>query len=119
MTSVNFLSTSYLLLLIPGLPLLLAICLMSGILRRSALLFAPWAALPALLTTLFLALAPTLASEIVIKLPWLLLGTYLGFDETAKMFLVFTTLVWLAAGVYSIGYFKVPADKLRFLSGFY
>ena len=109
MTSVNFFSSPTILLLIPGLPLFLALSLMSGVLRRATLLLAPWAALPALLMTLFLA------PDIIIKLPWLLLGTHLGFDETARMFLLFTALVWLAAGVYSMGYFKTAAGRSRFL----
>ncbi len=49
-------------------------------------MLAPWAALPALLMTLFLA------PDTIIKLPWLLLGTHLGFDETARIFLLFTAL---------------------------
>lgn len=102
----------FILLFVPGFPLLLAVSLMSGVMNRTALLFAPWAALPAL----FMALFPV--PDIITKLPWLLLGSYLGFDEIARVFLLFTALVWLAAGVYSIGYFKEPSARSHFFSWF-
>ena len=112
MEQVNTLSSSLVLLLAPGLPLLLAVSLMSGALSRAALVLAPWAALPALLMSLFLS------PDIILKLPWLFLGTHLGFDETARMFLMFTALVWLTAGVYSMGYFTDPSARSRFLTWF-
>ena len=66
------------LLLVPGLPLLVATGLMSGPLRRSAILLAPWAAFPAFVASL------VLTPGITLELPWLLFGTRLGFDETAS-----------------------------------
>jgi formate hydrogenlyase subunit 3/multisubunit Na+/H+ antiporter MnhD subunit len=112
MEQVNTLSSSLVLLLAPGLPLLLAVSLMSGAMSRAALVLAPWAALPAFLISLFLS------PDMILKLPWLLLGTHLGFDETARMFLMFTALVWLTAGVYSMGYFKDSLARARFLTWF-
>jgi hypothetical protein len=47
------------LLLVPGLPLLLAMGLMSGQLRRVAILLVPWAVFPALVVPL--ALTPGIA----------------------------------------------------------
>lgn len=100
------------LLLISGLPLLLAIALMLSPLRRFALWFAPWAALPALVVSLLMV------PGVSVELPWLLLGSHLGFDETARVFLFFTALLWLVAGVYSTGYFSESCARARFLSWF-
>ncbi len=100
------------LLLISVLPLLLAIALMLPPLRRFALWFAPWAALPALVVSLLMV------PGVSVELPWLLLGSYLGFDETAGVFLFFTALLWLVAGVYSTGYFSESCSRARFLSWF-
>lgn len=100
------------LFLVPALPLLLAVALMLSPLRRFALWFAPWAALPALVVSLLMV------PGVGVELPWLLLGSYLGFDETARIFLFFTSLLWLVAGVYSTGYFSEPCSRARFLSWF-
>ena len=101
-----------LLLSVSVVPLLLAIALMLTSLRRFALLFAPWAALPALFLSLLMPLGVT------IELPWLLLGSHLGFDETARIFLFFTALLWLMAGIYSTGYFSRNSSRSRFLIWF-
>ncbi len=63
--------------------------------RRSAL---PWVALgplPALVAVLAVPLGTELA------MPWLFLGTQLGLDATARVYLGFTALLWLAAGLYT------------------
>jgi formate hydrogenlyase subunit 3/multisubunit Na+/H+ antiporter MnhD subunit len=60
--------------------------------RALGLRLAPWTPLPALL----LALAAPIPYEF--DLPWLLLGTRLGLDDTGRVFLLFTALIWLAAG---------------------
>ena len=52
-------------------------------------------AAPALLAALALPDGATL------ELPWLLLGTSLALDATGRVFLLFTALLWLAAGVYA------------------
>lgn len=101
-----------LLLSVSVVPLLLAIALMLTSLRRFALLFAPWAALPALFVSLLMP------PGVTIKLPWLLLGSHLGFDETARIFLFFTALLWLVAGIYSTGYFSRHSSRSRFFIWF-
>ncbi|MBK1647328.1 complex I subunit 5 family protein [Rhabdochromatium marinum] len=55
----------------------------------------PPGALPALLTAV---LAPT---GLQLDLPWLILGTTLGLDATARLYLLFTALLWLVAGVFA------------------
>ena len=104
--------SAFLLLSVSALPLLLAMALMLPSLRRFALPFAPWAALPALLVSVLMPLG------ISVDVPWLLLGSHLGFDETARVFLFFTSLLWLVAGIYSVGYFSECSAKARFLTWF-
>ena len=58
----------------------------------------PWVALgpvPALAAALLVPVGTEL------PLPWLFLGTHLALDATAQVYLAFTALVWLAAGVYA------------------
>ncbi len=89
-------------LLLPlGLALLVA--LPAG--RAWGLRLAPLAPVPAL--TLVLATPEGLTLDV----PWLLLGARLGLDETGHSFLLFTGLVWFAAGFYARGYLR--ADPRR------
>ena len=54
-----------------------------------------------------LAVLPALAAAVlvpegtVLDVSWLLLGTHLGLDPTGRMFLLFSALVWLFAGLYA------------------
>lgn len=76
---------------------LIAPLLLAGLLgfppgRALVTRLAPWAPLPALI----LALAAP--APVALDLPWLLLGTRLGLDDAGRVFLLFTALIWLAAG---------------------
>lgn len=88
------------LMAVPGLPLLLAILLPAARSRRLGLTLAPWAALPGLL----IALAGWPATAVT--LPWLLLGTSLQVGELQRLFLFFTSALWLATSVYARAYFR-------------
>lgn len=103
---------SVLLVLTPVFPLLLAMGLMTGLLRKTALILAPVAALPALV------LAFTIEPSITVELSWLLFGSSLTFDDTARYFMLFTSLLWLVAGVYSVGYFSDHSTRKRFFIWF-
>lgn len=103
---------SILLLLTPAFPLLLAIGLMTGLFRKTAFILAPVAALPALI------LALTVEPTITMELPWLLFGSTLIFDDTSRYFMLFTSLLWLVAGVYSVGYFSDRSARKRFFIWF-
>ncbi len=81
-----------------ALPLLLALGLLIRPVRGIALVLAPWGALPALV----LALGGL--GDHVLELPWLMLGTRLGLDDTARVFLFFSALLWLCAGIYARAY---------------
>ena len=82
-----------LLVLAPLLPLLLAPLMPLAVARRWQWILA-LAALPALLLAL---LAPVGSA---VTLPWLLLGVHLELDAVGQLFLLFSSLIWLATGVY-------------------
>ena len=101
-----------LLLLAPVFPLLLAIGLMTGLLRQVTFRLAPWAALPALVLSL------TSMADSKLELPWLLLGAQMGLDDTARYFMFFTSLLWLVAAIYTVGYLSQHAARARFFIWF-
>jgi formate hydrogenlyase subunit 3/multisubunit Na+/H+ antiporter MnhD subunit len=93
-------------------PLLLAALLWLPAGRALGLRLAPWAPLPALL----LALAAPAPFEL--ELPWLLLGSRLGLDETGRVFLLFSALIWLAAGWFARAWLADDARRHGF-AGFF
>lgn len=50
------------------------------------------------------------------RMPWLLLDLRLRLDETGVVFLRFTSLVWLAAGLYARGYLRTDPAAPRFFA---
>lgn len=98
-------------LTVVGLPLLLALLLPVARLRSPAQLLMPWAAAPAL------GLALLVSQEVVVELP-LLLGMRLGLTSLTRVFLLFTALLWIIAGVYAQSYLAHDAGFRRFC-GFY
>jgi formate hydrogenlyase subunit 3/multisubunit Na+/H+ antiporter MnhD subunit len=72
----------------------------------------PWAALPGL------ALALLAPPGLALDLPWLLTGLRLELDGTGRVFLLFTALLWVLAGVYARGYLATDAHASRF-AGFF
>jgi formate hydrogenlyase subunit 3/multisubunit Na+/H+ antiporter MnhD subunit len=63
--------------------------------------YARWIMLVAPLPALLAAIMVPVGTSI--SLPWLLLGTELGLDETGRVFLLFSGLLWLVAGLYGAG----------------
>ncbi len=63
--------------------------------RRPLALWPVWATTPAVLLALFGH------SHAPLELSWLILGTRLSLDETGRIFLLLTSLLWLLAGLYS------------------
>ena len=82
------------LLLAPGLPLAMALLWAFAPLRPTISRWAHWAPLPALVLALFGRSGETA------ELSWLLLGSSLGLTPISQVFLFFTALIWLAAGLY-------------------
>ncbi len=80
-------------LLMIGLPLLLAVAALFPRLRPMAVALGPWSALPVL------GLALWSPSHLAVELPWLFLDMHLGLDEVGQYFLVGTVLVWTLVGV--------------------
>jgi formate hydrogenlyase subunit 3/multisubunit Na+/H+ antiporter MnhD subunit len=69
-------------------------------------------ALPALAAALWLSPGVTL------EVPWLLMGSRLGLDETGRLFLAFTAVLWLAAGLYAAHSLKGTPHGGRFRTYF-
>lgn len=78
--------------------------------RRWGVRWGPWAALPALLLAVFGA------SGTEIHLPWLLLGSAFGLDDTGRVFLSLTAAVWLLAGLYAKTYLREDPGRVRYFA---
>lgn len=97
------------LLLAPGIPLLLALLLMMPRGQRVGRMLAPVAAAPALgLVALGRVDAP-------LSVSWLTLEARVGLDRTGLVFLFFTSLIWLLAGLYARRSLASDPDRVRFL----
>ena len=71
---------------------------------------APWTAAMALAAVI------VVRPEVTIDLPWLMLGARIGLDVTGQLFLAFTSLLWLLAGVYARSYLRNDAARHRFFA---
>ncbi|MBU0965872.1 MAG: complex I subunit 5 family protein [Proteobacteria bacterium] len=96
----------------PGFPLVIALGLMVPSCRRLAFLMASWAPLPALLASLY---GP---SAIAVEVPWFFMGSLIGLDRTGQIFLFFTSLLWLVAGIFGRDYLAADEKKYRFFGYF-
>jgi hydrogenase-4 component B len=77
--------------------------------------FIPFGALgaaPGLLAALTVPVGTTLDQ------PYLLLGTIFHFDLTARLFLLFTALLWLIAGIFAAVYLRQDGRRGRFFAFF-
>lgn len=88
-------------------PLLLGLCAAWPAWRGRALWVLPAAPLPALACALFWTTEPTLA-------PDLLLGVVLVLDAPGALLLGVVALIWLAGGIFAIGYFRAPRKPAVF-----
>lgn len=94
-------------------PLLLAAAMAFRAFRSVALTLAPWAALPALLVASF---SP---AGVSVELPWLLFGSELGLaEDTDRLFLLFTALLWWLAGMFAQSYVVNRPSRNRFFRYF-
>jgi formate hydrogenlyase subunit 3/multisubunit Na+/H+ antiporter MnhD subunit len=90
------------------LPLAVSVLLLIAPIRAAVLRLAPVTPLPALA----LALLAPLGTEV--DVPWLLLGSSFGIDQTGRSFLLFTSFVWLVSGWYARGYLHNDPRRSRF-----
>lgn len=95
-----------------ALPLVLALMLLWRPWHDVVLRALPLAALPALL------LAILGGQPIAVELPYLLLGAQWGLDPTARVFLLFSSVLWIAAGAYTRAYLGDSARRGQF-AGFF
>mgnify|MGYP002639467953 CR=1 FL=1 len=98
-----------LLFLSVGWPLLILYMLIVKKMHSTALYLAPWAAIPALMAAVFIT-----PDTIEWNLPWLLLGSKVGLDQTGKVFLLLAGLLWTVAGIYAKTYFPDIGKQVRF-----
>jgi formate hydrogenlyase subunit 3/multisubunit Na+/H+ antiporter MnhD subunit len=89
-------------------PLALAALVILPRSRAAVLKLAPWAPLPAL------ALAVLAREPLLLELPDVLTGLALGVDDTGRVFLLFTSLIWLAAGWFARGWLADDTRRVRF-----
>jgi multicomponent Na+:H+ antiporter subunit D len=89
-------------------PLIFALLFIFPPWRNTILTLAPWTALPALLMVLLNW------PKVEINLSWLLLESRLGMDETGRVFLGFTSFIWIISGLYGVSYFRQDPLKFRF-----
>lgn len=94
-------------------PLVLTVLLAFRVTRPRALRLAPWAALPMLGVGLLLG-----PGQFSARLPGLLLGSHVGLDGSAPVFLLLAALLWTLAGVYARAWFPQPARRFRFFAFF-
>lgn len=80
--------------------------------RAPGLFLAPWAGIPALALAIYPGYSPWL------NLPDVLLDTRLGLDETGRIFLLFTALLWMLAGIYARAYLASDGALHRFFGFF-
>jgi formate hydrogenlyase subunit 3/multisubunit Na+/H+ antiporter MnhD subunit len=62
--------------------------------------------------TLVLAIAG--GTGMHVELPWILTGVSFGLDELGRVFLLFSSLLWMAAGLYARVYMKDDQRSVRF-----
>jgi len=98
----------FLMVAVFGLPLALGIGLSIKRWHPAIIRLAPWAALPALA-----ALAWVTPDQIV-SIPWLLLKLHLALDPIGRIFLFFTSVLWLLAGIYAQSYLAADTRRVKF-----
>jgi formate hydrogenlyase subunit 3/multisubunit Na+/H+ antiporter MnhD subunit len=74
--------------------------------------YASWVMIAAPLPALLAAAAVPVGSSV--SLPWLLLGVQLGLDDTGRVFLLFSGLLWLLASLYAAGSLAGDHKATRF-----
>jgi formate hydrogenlyase subunit 3/multisubunit Na+/H+ antiporter MnhD subunit len=103
---------SVLLLAASGLPLAMAIALAVPGLRSRVASLAPFAGVPALALALFGS------SDADLRIPWVLEHTVLVMDATARVFLGFTSVLYMAAARYASVYLREDERATRFFALF-
>jgi formate hydrogenlyase subunit 3/multisubunit Na+/H+ antiporter MnhD subunit len=96
------------LMLGPGLPLVLGLALLVRSWQAALNRLGAWSALPAVVV------AVLLPSGVYGEFSWLVLTVRLGVDDTGRVFLFFTALLWLLAGMFGRSYLVRDKRQARF-----
>lgn len=99
-------------LAVPGVPIILTALLFAPRSRALGVALAPWAALPGLIVAI------VGGPDQPVELGWLLVGMTLDVDALRRPFLLFSSLLWLAAGLYASAYHRDDARRAR-MFGFF
>jgi len=91
-----------------GLPLALGIGLSIIRWQPAIIRLAPWSALPALAAVLWVP------SGEIVSIPWVLLKMHLAMDPIGRLFLLFTSILWLLSGIYAHSYLASDPRRGRF-----
>jgi len=97
-----------LMLAVFGLPLVLASGLPIKNWQPAIIRLAPWSAVPAL------AALAWVAPNAIGSMPWLLLKATFALDSTGRIFLFFTSILWLLSGIYAQSYLAKDPKRARF-----
>ncbi len=109
MTGSFFNFYSLLMLAVFSLPLALALGLSIRSLQSGIVRLVPWSAIPAL------AALGWLPPDEMVSIPWLLLKVHLAVDPTGRIFLFFTSVLWLLAGIYAQSYLATDPRSRKVL----
>ena len=91
-----------------GLPLALALGLSIRRWQPAIVSLVPWSAVPALAAVMWVP------SDNMVSAPWVLLDMHLAVDPTGRLFLLFTALLWLLAGLYAQSYLAADSRRVKF-----
>jgi formate hydrogenlyase subunit 3/multisubunit Na+/H+ antiporter MnhD subunit len=91
-----------------GLPLALAISLLIRSWQPTIIRLVPWSAVPAL------AALGWMPPDEMVSISWLLLKVHLAVDPTGRIFLFFTSVLWLLAGIYAQSYLASDPRRVKF-----
>ena len=98
----------FLMVAVFGLPLVLSIGLSIQRWHQAVIRLTAWSALPALAAVMWMP------SDEMVSLPWILLEMHLAVDPTGRIFLLFTSLLWLLSAIYAQSYLVSDPRRGRF-----
>jgi formate hydrogenlyase subunit 3/multisubunit Na+/H+ antiporter MnhD subunit len=97
-----------LMLTVFGLPLVLALGLSIKSWQPAIVRLVPWSGIPALAAVVWAAPGK------IESVSWLLLELHLALDPTGRVFLFFTSVLWLLAGIYAQSYQAADPRRVKF-----
>jgi multicomponent Na+:H+ antiporter subunit D len=98
----------FLMVAVFGLPLALGIGLSIRRWHQAVIRLVAWSALPALAAVVWMP------SDEIVSIPWMLLEMHLAIDPTGRLFLLFTSLLWMLSAVYAQSYLASDPRRGRF-----